>query len=121
MFLVFGLGLTLFILNIPENLYSGKGMVISEGFSGMLAASQKIELYESHFPLVRKLSEANLGSETLGQVKIDNIKVLKGAADTIIIQSEPDHRTFKFSIINKTAKVTSSSYPSGNLPAPHGH
>lgn len=97
MFLVFGIGLTLFILNIPENLYSGKGMVIREGFSGMLAASQKIELYESHFPVIEKLGETNLGSETLVQIKIDSIKVCKGAADTIIIQSEPDHRTFKFS------------------------
>ena len=97
MFLVFGIGLTLFILNIPENLYSGKDMMIREAFSGMLAASQKIELYESHFPLIKKLGETNLGSETLIQIKIDSIKVCKGAADTTIIQSEPDHGTFKFS------------------------
>ncbi len=96
-FLVFGAGLILFVLYKPDNLYSGKGMMIREGFSGMLAASQKIELYEIHFPLVKKIGESNLGSEILSQVKIDSIKVVTVAADTLIIQTEPDHRTFKFS------------------------
>ena len=94
--LIFGISITSFVLSIPDNLYSGKGLIIRKGFSGVMAASQKIELYKSCFPLVKKLGEASLGPESVKEIEIDNILVIQEKADTIIIRSNPENRVFRF-------------------------
>ncbi|TCC99674.1 hypothetical protein [Pedobacter hiemivivus] len=96
MMLLFGVGLPLFLLSIESNLYIGEGMMIREGFSGVLAASPKIQLYETHFPLIKKLGVAYINHDIFQELKIDSIKVSKVTGDTIILQSEPDHRQLEF-------------------------
>lgn len=103
--MVIGIAITVFALDVPANIYSGKGVIIREGFTGVMAASQRIELYKSCFPLVKKLGETSLGSETLGALKIDSIVVTPGKADTIIIKSNPDNRTFKFHKTDQSASA----------------
>lgn len=94
--LILGISITFFALNIPDNLYSGKGLIIREGFSGVMAASQKIELYKSCFPLVKKLGETDLGSASVNEIKIDSILLIQGEANTITIKSNPENRIFRF-------------------------
>lgn len=96
MMLGFGVGLTFMVLNVPDNFYKGKGLVIREGFSGVLAASQKIILYESCFPLLKKIGTASLGSENFSQFSIDSIQVQTKVADSIVIKTAPDDRIFTF-------------------------
>lgn len=87
----------LFLLSVNSTLYVGEGMMIRERFSGVLAASPSIELYETHFPLIKKMGVTNVNHDIFRELEIDSIKVSRGGGDTIIIQSEPDHRQFKFS------------------------
>lgn len=96
MMLGFGLGLTFLVLNVPDNFYKGKGLVIREGFSGVLAASQKIVLYKSCFPLLKEIGTASLRSENMSQLNIDSIQVQTMTADRIVIKTEPEHRKFTF-------------------------
>lgn len=72
-------------LFVPDTLGTGNGMTIRHEFNGVMAASDKLMLYKSYFPLERKIGHKYLNHQEVNSLDISQLGPLKMIGDSVAV------------------------------------